>query len=191
MTGWYTKALAPLAGAAFLLAAAVAEAQEAGVKVGSQFTAQQRPRVALFEFDDANAEAKAKGYAGPVEAMLGTVLQKSQLVVGERMELGGLYEEKRRIQQGLVDPEGDEATELLKKADVFILGNVSLLDGSRIEIDTKVFSGFDSRIVATAQRSGSVTCLRAIVDRLGVALEQEAPASVPWQWQFGSPVDDP
>lgn len=170
MAGRHTKALAPLAGAALLLAAAVAEAQE----TSARYTAQRPPRVAVLEFDDPNTEAAQKKYAATAEAMLVTFLESnSQFAVVERQKLSWLYEEKRRIQQGLVDPEDDGASELLKKADAFILVNVSLLDGSRIEIDTKLFSGFDAEIVATAQRSGPKDCLRAIVERLGAALEQD------------------
>jgi hypothetical protein len=43
----------------------------------------------------------------------------------------------------------------------------------RIEIDAKLMSRSDGRIIAAAQRSGPVTCLRPIVERLGVALERE------------------
>jgi hypothetical protein len=44
--------------------------------------------------------------------------------------------------------------------------------GSRIEVDAKLISRFDGRIIAASQRSGPVACLRSIVERLGVALEQ-------------------
>lgn len=47
------------------------------------------------------------------------------------------------------------------------------LSGRRIEIDAKLLSRIDGRIIAAAQRSGPVGCLRSIVERLGVALEQE------------------
>ncbi|HBL26661.1 MAG TPA: hypothetical protein DD490_07490, partial [Acidobacteria bacterium] len=47
------------------------------------------------------------------------------------------------------------------------------LGGPRVEIDAKLISRFDGRIIAAAQRSGPVACLRSIVERLGVALEQE------------------
>ena len=47
------------------------------------------------------------------------------------------------------------------------------IQGPRIEIDVKLISRFDGRIIAAAQRSGPVACLRSIVERLGVALEQE------------------
>lgn len=49
----------------------------------------------------------------------------------------------------------------------------SSVSGQRIEIDAKLLSRVDGRIIAAAQRSGPVTCLRSIVDRLGVALERE------------------
>jgi curli production assembly/transport component CsgG len=45
--------------------------------------------------------------------------------------------------------------------------------GPRIEIDAKLISRFDGRIIAAAQRRGPVACLRSIVERLGVAIEQE------------------
>lgn len=45
--------------------------------------------------------------------------------------------------------------------------------GPRIEIDAKLLSRFDGRIIAAAQRKGPVSCLRSIVERLGIALEQE------------------
>jgi Curli production assembly/transport component CsgG len=45
--------------------------------------------------------------------------------------------------------------------------------GPRVEIDVKLISRFDGRIIAAAQRGGPVACLRSIVERLGVAIEQE------------------
>ncbi len=172
-----TQALARAAGAAFLLTlSAAAWAQETGGEKHSRFTAQRRPRVAILEFDNMNAEAAKTGYASSVEAMLVTFLQrKSQIAVVERNKLGGLYEEKRRIQMGQVDvPPGDTAAlKLLERVDAYILGSVTLLDGPRIEIDVKLFSRFDGRVVAAAQRSGPLDCLRPVVERLGIALERE------------------
>ncbi|MEP7010518.1 MAG: CsgG/HfaB family protein [Acidobacteriota bacterium] len=46
------------------------------------------------------------------------------------------------------------------------------IQGARVEVDAKLISRFDGRIIAAAQRSGPVACLRSIVERLGVALEQ-------------------
>ncbi len=45
--------------------------------------------------------------------------------------------------------------------------------GPRIEVDAKLLSRADGRIIAAAQRSGPVACLRSIIERLGIALEQE------------------
>ncbi len=53
------------------------------------------------------------------------------------------------------------------------LRRLDSIPGQRIEIDVKLISRFDGRIVAAAQRSGPLACLRSIVERLGVALEQE------------------
>jgi curli biogenesis system outer membrane secretion channel CsgG len=47
------------------------------------------------------------------------------------------------------------------------------VQGQKIEIDVKLLSRADGRIIAAAQRSGPVSCLRSIVERLGIALEQE------------------
>ncbi|HSK76940.1 MAG TPA: CsgG/HfaB family protein [Thermoanaerobaculia bacterium] len=173
----FAQAFTRIMGAALLLAAAaVAQAQEAGGEAGARYTAQRRPRVTVFEFEDTNRNASKAGYASSVEAMLVTFLQsRSQFVVVERQKLGELYEEKRRIQTGMVDvPPGDTTSrELLEKIDAYILGSVTLLEGSRIEIDAKLISLFTGRVVATAQRSGPVTCLRSVVERLGAAIEQE------------------
>jgi hypothetical protein len=171
------KVLACYAGATLLLAAAAgAQVQAAGDDGGKRYTAQRRPRVAVLEFEDTNAVASNARYGSSVPGMLVTFLQsRSQLVVVERQKLDALYEEKQRIQRGVVNiPPGDTAArQLLEKIDGFIIGDVTVLDGSRVEIDAKLFSGFDGRVVATAQRSGPIGCLRSIVERLGVALEQD------------------
>jgi hypothetical protein len=178
VAGLNTKALARTAGAVFLLLAStgVAHAQEVGVEANARYTAQRRPRVAVLEFGDTNAEASSARYGPSVEAMLATFFKRnSQLAAVERQKLGGLYQEKQRVQKGLVNiPLDDKAArELLEEIDAFIIGDVTLLAGSRIEIDAKLFSGFDGRIVAAAQRSGPVACLRSVVERLGAALEQD------------------
>lgn len=173
----FEKALARTAGAAFLLAAAtISQAWAAESGDGARYTAQRRPRVAVFEFADTNRDAADARHASSVEAMLATFLDgQSQFVVVERRKLAGLFEEKRRIQTGMVEvPQGDTTSRaLLEGIDVHIEGTVTLLDGGRIEIDAKLFSGFDGRVVATAQRSGPETCLREVVERLGAAIEQE------------------
>lgn len=166
------------------------------------FTAQRKPRVTVLEFENTNSMAESARYGASVEAMLVTFLKsKSQFVVVERQKLGPLLDEWRRNQVGLtnIDPNDSNEEELLEKLDSIILGSVTLLDvqtqaevsnsddnvadaqypdsqvvaGQRIEIDAKLLSREDGRIVAAAQRSGPVTCLRSIVERLGIALEQE------------------
>lgn len=102
-----------------------------------------------------------------------------------------------------LQPKDPTAHEMLEKLDAIVLGNVTLLDnmaeasvthkpngekpasgapespirdvvrGQKIEIDAKLLSRADGRIIAAAQRSGPVSCLRSIVERLGIALEQE------------------
>lgn len=154
-----------------LLLVSVAEAQEP-----VWFSAQRPPRVAVLGFDDANAEAPGTRHASSVEAMLETFLKlKSQFIVVERKNLGGLLEERRRIQNGMVDIPPDDTTsrELLEKVDAYIQGTVTSIHGSRIEIDAELFSSFGGRLIAAAQRSGPEPCLRAIVERLGLALEQD------------------
>lgn len=170
--------------------------EETSFEVSGRFTAQRRPRVTVLDFEDTNTEAQQARYGSSVEAMLVTFLKrKSQFVVIERQKLGTLLEEKKRIQTGKVevDPGDTEALALLEKLDAYILGSVTVLDiptdqktppgseeadgktiqGPRIEVDAKLLSRFDGRIIAAAQRSGPVACLRSIVERLGIALEQE------------------
>jgi curli production assembly/transport component CsgG len=198
-------------------------------KVTDRYTAQRRPRVTVFDFNDTNTGAVNTRYGSSVEAMLVTFLKrKSQFVVVERQELDRLLHEKARLQNGMVKIAADnkEAQALLEKIDVFVFGSITLLDvptsvntqkggekatgavaaaaanesmetggygneatadeeekarmekreavqGPRIEIDVKLLSRFDGRIIAAAQRSGPVACLRSIVERLGIALEQE------------------
>ncbi|HSG40840.1 MAG TPA: CsgG/HfaB family protein, partial [Thermoanaerobaculia bacterium] len=174
--------------------------EEDSFKVTGRYTAQRRPRVTVGKFEDTNTEAQQTRYGSSVEAMLVTFLKrKSQFVVVEREKIGGLLEEKRRIQGGMVDVEaGDQsARALFEKLDAYIIGSVTVLNipteqktapkaerqpgekawktiqGPRIEVDAKLLSRFDGRIIAAAQRSGPVACIRTIVERLGTALEQE------------------
>jgi hypothetical protein len=203
-------------------------------EVTDRYTAQRRPRVAVLGIEDTAQKEEKTLYGTSVEAMLVTFLKrKSQFVVVERQKLDRLFAEKKRLQFGEVklNPDDKESQELLEKADVFVLGSVTLLDfaplpdlesgegeseaafaaaigadldvedseeadeegehfdqsqedknrakkldsipGQRIEIDLKLISRFDGRIIAAAQRSGPLACLRSIVERLGVALEQE------------------
>ncbi len=70
----------------------------------------------------------------------------------------------RNVSDGL--PESGETTQ--KQAEKW-----EDIGGATVEVDAKLISRFDGRIIAAAQRSGPVACLRSIVERLGVALEQE------------------
>lgn len=173
----HTKALARTAGAALLLTvSAAAQAHEPGAEANARFTAQRPPRVAVLDFEDTNTKATQEGYGRSIEGMLVSFFKdRSQLAVVERTKLGRLFEEKLRVQRGMVDvpPEDKTSLELLEKIDIYVMGTVTLLDGSRIEIDARLFASFSGQIVATAQRSGPESCLRAVVDRLGAALEQE------------------
>lgn len=205
-----------LAFAGLLLAAAPsALAQETtSFEVTGRYTAQRKPRVAVLEFEDTNSEAKSQRYGSSVQAMLVTYLKrKSQIVVVERQKLGDVLAEWQRNQKGLTNlqPEDPTARELLERIDAIILGSVTLLDdvveqrgqgeggpgaagekvhrGPRIEIDAKLLSRSDGRIIAAAQRNGTVSCLRGIVERLGVALEQEYLR--PYYGQLKFELDDP
>ncbi len=179
--------------AALLLAmGGEALAQTSPSSVG-RYTAQRKPRVTVLEFTDTNSQAQDQKYGNSVQAMLVTFLKrKSQFVVVERQKLGDVFAEWQRNQQGITNLQTDDpaAQELLERIDAIILGNVTLLDvsaeprksasgeeeriqGRKIEIDAKLLSRADGRIIAAAQRSGPVNCLRSIVERLGVTLEQE------------------
>lgn len=174
--------------------------EETSFRVTGRYTAQRRPRVTVLDFQDTNSEAQSARYGASVQAMLVTFLKrKSQLVVVERQKLGDVVAEWQRNQRGMTNlmPEDPTARELLEKLDGIIIGNVTLLNiwteanvarkpesgndagakpsvgGPRIEIDAKLLSRADGRIIAAAQRRGPVACLRSIVERLGIALEQE------------------
>lgn len=167
-----------------------------------RYTAQRKPRVTVMEFENTNAEAQQARYGQSVEAMLVTFLKrKSQFVIVERQKLGPVLEEWENNQLGMTNLSAQESRtrEILEKIDGIILGSVTLLDGlppqassaepssgqqanlfqatatggQRIEIDAKLLSRADGRIIAAVQRSGRVACLRSIVERLGVALERE------------------
>lgn len=168
-----------------------------------RYTAQRRPRVTVLDFEDTNQDARDSSYGDSVEAMLVTFLKrKSQFVVVERQKIEPLLKEWKRNRTGLTNllPTDPTSRQLLERIDAIILGSVTLLPreaqvntpagkeeaesesggtgkepirGQRVEIDAKLLSRADGRIIAAAQRSGPVGCLRGIVERLGVAIEQE------------------
>lgn len=187
-------------GPAFLtvpIDAAAGETVKNGVGIHERYTAQRRPRVTVLEFNNTNQAAQSARYGASVEAMLVTFLKrKSQLLVVEREQADEVIKaEWNRIQTGEARSLPQEGGNLvLEKIDAFVLGSVTLLDapveppsnsdepspkssrlplGRRIEIDAKILSRHDGRIIAAVQRRGPVSCLRSIVERLGIALEQE------------------
>ena len=160
-----------------LLCAAPAPPAEAAAFGEPTYTAQRKPRVAVMEFEDTNAVADSARFGPSVSAMLVTYLKReSQLVVVERQELDQILDEWERNQKGQTKLGLSSAdAQLLETIDVILQGNVTVLhsrNGQRIEIDAKLLSRNDGRIITAAQRSGPEMCLRQVVNRLGVALEQ-------------------
>ncbi|MCG8462191.1 MAG: CsgG/HfaB family protein [Holophagales bacterium] len=138
------------------------------------YTAQRKPRVTVMQFDDTNTAAQQESYGASVSAMLTTFFKdKSQFVIVERQNIQRILDEWKNNQGGLTNLESVDpsAREILEKIDVIVLGNVTIL-GDDIEIDAKLLSRADARIIAAAQRGGPKGCLRRIVERLGIALEQ-------------------
>ena len=137
-----------------------------------RYTAQRRPRVTVMEFHDTNTAADHSEYGESVSAMLVTYLKtKSQFVVVERQDIRGVLDEWNMIEEGRTKQDlTSKQIELLERIDVIIQGSVTIL-GNRIEVDGKLLSREDGRIITAAERSGPIDCLRQIVDRLGVALE--------------------
>ncbi|HEV7508930.1 MAG TPA: CsgG/HfaB family protein [Thermoanaerobaculia bacterium] len=197
------RTLSHICCAALVFFVAVAAHAEPSFSVNGRYTAQRKPRITVYDFQDTNSEAQSMRYGSSVQAMLVTFLKrKSQFVVVERQKLGDVLAEWQRNQRGMTNLQTADpnARELLEKLDAIVLGNVTLLpemveaktvekkddgkpgaegrptrriSGPRIEIDAKLLSRADGRIIAAAQRSGPVGCLRSIVERLGIALEQE------------------
>ncbi len=188
-TAWTAAACCLISTAAF---------GEASFAVTGRYTAQRKPRITVLDFEDTNSDARNQHYGPSVQAMLVTFMKrKSQFVVVERQKVDDVLKEWQRNQRGMTNVQVMDPgqRELLEKLDAIILGNVTLLNtqaeanvtrktdgggernevvqGAKIEIDAKLLSRADGRIIAAAQRSGPVSCLRSIVERLGVALEQE------------------
>ena len=137
------------------------------------YTAQRKPRVAVMEFEDTNTQATSQRYGRSVSAMLITFLKtKSQFVVVERQNINLVLDEWKNNQNGLTNLVLDETqSEILEKLDVILMGSATLINNG-IEVDAKLLSRADGRIITAAERSGPITCLRQIVDRVGVAIEQ-------------------
>lgn len=161
-----------------LLTVGLIPAADAATTGEPTYTAQRKPRVTVMEFEDTNAVADSERFGPSVSAMLVTYLKReSQLVVVERQELKQILDEWERDQKGLTKLNLSTAeTQLLESIDIILQGHVTVLNGEggrRIEIDAKLLSRSDGRIITAAQRSGPESCLRPVVNRLGVALEQD------------------
>lgn len=145
------------------------------------YDAQRKPRVTVLEFTDTNQKAQAQEFGRSVSAMLVTHLKnESQFVVVERQDLKEVLSEWERNQGGLTKVPLDQlAPELLEYIDVFIAGKVTVLQGSQegpgpwIEVDAKLLSREDGRILAAVERAGREACLREVVERLGSAMERD------------------
>lgn len=159
-----------------------------------RYSAQRKPRVAVVTFVDNNKDAKNQIYSSSVEAMLVTFLKrKSQFVVVERRDINDVLNEwklKKATNIKSLDPSN---VELLEKIDAILMGSVTMIEApssvdptpksgsnssmssdreTRVEVDLKALGVADGRIIAAAKSSGPVHCMRAIVERLGVALEE-------------------
>lgn len=165
-----------------------------------RFTAQRKPRVTVLPFENANAAARPPIFSESIEAMLVTFLKrKSQFTVVERERMGDILEEWKLGRNGRTNLKPGEARELLESVDAIIMGSVTVIRapidvkittepgkdpglppkeirttewGDRVEVDLKALGRSDGRIIATAKSSGPVHCLRSLVERLGVALEE-------------------
>ena len=155
-----------------------------------KYTAQRRPRVTVMGFRDTNASAEGSKYGPSVSAMLVTFLKrKSQFVVVERQDVQSVLTEWQRNQEGQTQQDlTSTEVELLERIDVIIQGSVTVL-GNRIEIDGKLLSRKDGRIITAAERSGPIDCLRQIVERLGTALESGF--LTPYYGQVQLTINDP
>lgn len=142
------------------------------------YTAQHKPRITVMDFTDTNSAADQARYGPSVSAMLVTFLkQRSQFVVVERQDIRELLSEWKREQEGDTDLlSTEDRAQLLERIEVILQGKVTVLaggSGHKIEIDAKLLSVEDGRIVTAAKMHGPQYCLRQIVERLGAALEHE------------------
>lgn len=166
----------------FALSSLAIDAAGAAAWTQTHYTAQRKPRVTVLEFADTNTDANLERFGSSVSAMLVTYLKRnSQFVVVERQDIKEVLNEWERNQTGMTNVELDRSqAELLEKIDVFITGKVTVLTEAKrkdsptyIEIDAKLLSRVDGRIITAVQRSGLRGCLRTTVTRLGSAIQQE------------------
>lgn len=155
------------------LESADAFAQSYALSGDENYTAQRKPRVAVMEFEDTNTAAAESRYGRAVSAMLVTYFKtQSQFVVVERQNIDAILDEWKENQKGRTNLDLDDArSELFESLDVILMGKVTLIN-SGIEIDAKLLSRIDARIISAAQRHGPISCLRQVVERVGIAIER-------------------
>lgn len=143
-------------------------------RLQESYTAQRKPRITVMQFDDTNLDASQERYGPSVSAMMVTFLKsQSQFVVVERGDLDQVLEEWKRANDGATNEMlEDSKIELLEKLDVILHGKVTLIDSEHVEVDAKLLSRFDGRIIVAARHHGPISCLRQIVDRLGGDIER-------------------
>src|SRR4051812_28415186 len=91
-------------GIVLLLSVAVEAQAEPSFSVNGRYTAQRKPRITVYDFQDTNTEAQSMRYGSSVQAMLVTFLKrKSQFVVVERQKLGDVLAEWQRNQKGMTN----------------------------------------------------------------------------------------
>src|SRR5262245_25145420 len=114
-----------------------------------RYTAQRKPRAAVYRFTDTHRQATETVFSASVKAMLVTYLKrKSQFVVVERQDLGDIEQEWKLSRAGRTNLITDPASrELLETIDAVLIGTVTLLDApSPIERTTGGGGGDSSRI---------------------------------------------
>jgi len=139
------------------------------------YTAQQKPRVAVMQFENTNQLAKEQKYGESVSAMLITFLKrKSQLVVVERQNLDKVLNEWKLEGSGATAPENAEQKKELEVIDAILDGRVTVLGdkgNEEVEIDARLISKDDAHIISAGHQRGKTATLRNVVEMLGIELE--------------------
>jgi|GEM_PF-3222843 len=168
--------------APILIVAVLSLAVECSAWTETAYTSQRKPRITVLEFADTNTDANLERFGPSVSAMLVTYLKRnSQFIVVERQDIKEILNEWERNQTGMTNLDLSRTqAELLEKIDVFITGKVTVLTEAKqadspthIEIDAKLLSRTDGRIITAVRRGGLRQCLRSTVTRLGSAIQQD------------------
>jgi TolB-like protein len=139
------------------------------------YTAQQKPRVAVMQFENTNELAKQQKYGESVSAMLITFLKrKSQLVVVERQNLEKVLTEWKLDTSGITGAASADRQKELEVIDAILDGRVTVLGekgNEEIEIDARLISKNDAHIISAGHQRGRTSMLRTVVEMLGIELE--------------------